>query len=576
MINRRELISLGVISTFYPEIAQPPSQTRHLKDWQDEDPRLLQKCTIDLLYSRLWYVFDEIYRQTGILINSSDSAYLAGEEISFFAFDVPVIKILDSIYSLFSFRTAECFWLRQKKENNFIYSLERSSASVLYAKNVYYYIRGEMLNALEEKIANCDKSEEERKKIAEKSTENGGFDKEMDFLKIKAFGKLTTPELRKALLFSDEYAKKEFPDQSKIPEECYQYYNYLKPIYEKLSPQRQWGSLDKVSIYNNPKESNALPIIYIMLEGKPDGGAGYGVTGATKTLESLKSKMRIDWVLDSDSLSSKEENIDISYKNIKTLPIPIEYYDSLKKINQNQSFSAISFETIWHTIAKEYNIPVLMRLPKGYSPSSIRFPNSAKLKDFTGIIDESAQLLYKWHDESLLICPIAWYKIDQPEKKPTGSAIKILANARRNNKDRKMNLVDLFKIINTSPNSVLERMILNDLLVCNGLGYWKSLFLAMDKNLTLRKAILSSNGVTFESLDKQTQGRIQNETQQKINPNAYVRFRKEIETKRQPEPRRGIGGFEFTYLIIECRSDLSTPFVKVAQMIMDFQALPLA
>ena len=77
------------------------------------------------------------------------------------------------------------------------------------------------------------------------------------------------------------------------------------------------------------------------------------------------------------------------------------------------------------------------------------------------------------------------------------------------------------------------------------------------------------------SLGKRTQAKIQEKIEEKINIGAYVRIREEIDEKHQPDLQRGIGGFVFKNLIIECCPRLGTPFIKVAEIVMDFQALPL-
>ena len=575
MINRRNLISFSALSFCSHCLAQQSSRIRKIKECIIDDPRLLKKCTIDLLYSRLWHVFEEIYNQTGIRIESSDNSFLIGEEVSFFAFDLPVIDILDSIYSLFSFRTAECFWLREKKSSIFTYFFERSSSSVLYGQNFDNDLREELLSALEEKMSNLDKSVEERKKIADSSTENSGFDKEMDYQKFKAFSKLTTPELRRAMLFSDQYKNHEISDVSKIPNECRQYFNYLKPLYEKISPQRPWGELDKISVRIEPDESKALPVIILSLEGKPNGGAGYGVTGATKTLEAMKNKIKADWLLDSDTVSSNKEMESVSYRNEKSLSIPLSYYDEIAKINQRQSTSLPEFETMWRIIARYNKIPVLMRLPKKHSPRAISINNPKKIKDFTDSLNNSGDILYKWHSGALLICPIAWYKIDRPEKKPTGFSISVLNSARKNHMDHKLDIDDIIQIINKSSKKKLINMLTNGKLTCNGLDYWGDILTSIGSNKILKKAITSTGGIAFMSLGKRTQAKIQEKIEEKINIGAYVRIREEIDEKHQPDLQRGIGGFVFKNLIIECCPRLGTPFIKVAEIVMDFQALPL-
>ena len=72
-----------------------------------------------------------------------------------------------------------------------------------------------------------------------------------------------------------------------------------------------------------------------------------------------------------------------------------------------------------------------------------------------------------------------------------------------------MNLGDLVEIVRVSTTSSLERMMVNGLLPCTGLYEWRSLLLSIGVNPILKKAILSEAGVTFSSLDKQAQTRIQ-------------------------------------------------------------------
>lgn len=116
----------------------------------------------------------------------------------------------------------------------------------------------------------------------------------------------------------------------------------------------------------------------------------------------------------------------------------------------------------------------------------------------------------------------------------------------------------------------------NGLLPCTGLYEWRALLLSIGTNPILKKAILSESGVTFVSLDKQAQTRIQDTLQQKMGRDAYVRLREILDTQAYPDTQRGVGGFIFKNLIIECRTDLNKPFQKVSALGMDFQSLPLS
>ena len=138
-----------------------------------------------------------------------------------------------------------------------------------------------------------------------------------------------------------------------------------------------------------------------------------------------------------------------------------------------------------------------------------------------------------------------------------------------------MNLGDLVEIVRVSTTSSLERMMVNGLLPCTGLYEWRSLLLSIGVNPILKKAILSEAGVTFSSLDKQAQTRIQDILQQKMGRDAYIRLREELRTQFYPDTQRGFGGFVFKDLTIEYRADLNKPFQKVSALMMDFQALPL-
>jgi hypothetical protein len=557
---------------------QRNSQSRTLKLWEDEDTRFSKKCTIDLAYTRLWFVFEEIYKQTGIKIESSDNSNILGEEVSFFAFDIPVIQILESIKSMLSFRNGECFWIRNKKEGTFRYQLERSSATVLYGKNYDYYLRGEILNALEEQITNVEKSTEERKKIAEKSGEYFSFDMEMTQKKIRAFGDLTTPEQRRKMIFSDQYMRTDFSDTKKLSESCRQYFDLIKKTYQNTSSTFTWGNLKEMSVYVEPKEEDILPVLWINMQSDLEGGAGYGVTGGTTTLQLLKNKILTEWILDNDiSSSKKEESIIKQDQNSKSLKIPITYYDSTNKINAIPKNWDTNFETACRNISKQSNIPIFIRIPRIHSPI-LSYKGIQKIGDFTESLSKSVQVIHKWHNDSLIICPIAWFKIDQPEKKPTGSVMSVIINARKNNADQKLNLDDLIKIINISTISALERMIQKGLLPCTSLYEWKYLLASIGNNQTLKKAILSQGGVTFDSIDKQSQAKIQELLNKKIKPDGYVRLREELDEQRSPVPdtQRNVSGFLFKNLIIECRADLNRPFEKVSALMMDFQALPLS
>ena len=424
--NRRLFLSSIILSIYGISHAQTVEQSRNLKIWNNDDSRLSKKCSIDLLYTRLWIVLDEIYKQTGIKINSSDNSNIMGEEISIFAFDTSALQILESIKSLLNFHDVECFWNRSKKNGFYEYNLERSSASVLYGKNYDYYLRGEILDAFEQKIENADKSIEERKKISDKSGEYFGFDTDMTQKETKAFGDLTSKEMRKSMVFSDKPITKEFSDLKNFPKTSLQYFDFLKQLYKKSSQERPWGDLKKITIDVDPTEDEILPVLKIRVESDPASiepgitigvGAGYGFTGGITTLQLLRDKMRADWIAEGDSRESSKEQIKLPPPpKWELLKVPTAYYDSSRKINLVLRNSQPKFETTWRSIAKASGIPVIMRLPRTHSPI-LSFQESSSLKDFVDTIAKSPQLMHKWCGDSLLICHTGWFKIDQPEKK---------------------------------------------------------------------------------------------------------------------------------------------------------------
>ena len=470
---------ISSLTLLYPMTGYAQATPIPWEDWCKDDVRLAQTVNFSgspFSFSPLYsgQLMEELTRQTGVSLTVTDRDGGAGEPLVVSLRNVPLCKVLESYWSLVSYKDSSWRLTRLGIAPNFRYIVERPVA----ARNLCQKIQGDIQNDFEKYAETLVKGAAlppvDREKLVKSDPLLASLLNEAGTREgISLFANQTSEEQRLQVIrgekrltaplsqFSD--AERErlrnlrkmiggfyvLPDGSK------------KPFYEPKTIQ-----------FKTEKTYNALtPTLFI----------DYGEMGALSYIGNAsyeskwQQKIRDGWFLPGDDRERPEaSDLPLNEHEISTLPKRKEPRTLFEQLDRFASVAQISF---------------MGHLPPG--DIGLLKPQAGKVSSLLAEMraDATIPLMYKWRGKVLLVTYPYWFTQDAAKRNASWEAVKKLRDLKGN-----PDVEDLFHLASMKQNNTFEALA-EEFPAIRFIQQWRKVLRWVSQSPQRREAFLSRQGI---------------------------------------------------------------------------------
>jgi hypothetical protein len=372
------------------------------------DARLERRLSIAEPRIYIGDLLRRLSKETGIDIAADENDGASDIEIAAFLNQAPIGEVMNSVWSLVSYKGAIWHWARTGDAGTFKYVLTRPSSARTYSQRLQREIQDDFEKQASVMLEAAKLSPEERKKCVSRMTESM-FQDDDEVAKsllssgrlwngLSTFGDSLSPDQKLAVLRGKESIRipvGQLSEQGRA-------FVHSTWADSNSTMRLQDGSTKPVPepafvMFESSRGGKQIePTLYIHLEGI----GGYGYLGGTPMHNGLRKILLKRWIMSDDGLGNPSEQIEVSKASGSGEPVKGHF-----------------LERRFGELAKSVPFSILARLPAFQDDDPGRLANGNVGEILRRLSEDPFCLDHKWRSGMLLISYPTWF-LDETKTVP--------------------------------------------------------------------------------------------------------------------------------------------------------------